>query len=899
MYNFHWRNILAFILTQCLIQTLQQNQPQNTVRSVNLFIINDEENIIANNSLNNAITNIKDKDPTVLGNVIVVQINGSDPKPALEKVCAVWDPIVRKGGPGVPDLVIDTTRSYFGTKTVNIFTSSLGIPKISGRYGQQSDIKHWGNLTADQKNYLIQIMPPVNLIPKAFRQLECEINASNAAIIIDNNYVRDPAFKSLQQNISTRHVIVQAQINNDDIDKQLNRIHDLDIVNYFVLGRENTLTNYLDVADDKNLTGRKYGIASNQQYLRKLTAQNLLPAPWLASTFYYDFVHISVEAMRSAIEGNLWPKEPRYFTCDEYNGTNTPMRNFDLLSQLRNATTNGIKPTFTRFHWGRSNGEHHAEFNRRVSMVVIGDGNSIYSDDLGLWNSEIRSPLNLTENFDTGLAHYDSIPIYRIVTVRRPPFIDFNNETNDWEGICIDMLKEMQKFMRFEYKIYESPDDKFGTMDESGNWDGMIKELMLDNADIALGTISVTAAREYVIDFTIPFYEPVGYSAITKRLLDRTRLFSFVGSLSVKVWSSAIVGFFTSSILIWVFDRWSPYSYRNDPNGRFSENYVRKFRLIDSFWFVFSSLSPQGGGIPPKNLSGQMVAGVWWLFGFITLAAYSANLAAYLTVSRLQPILKSWDDLKEQFDIQYSPVNPSDAYTYFERLKDIEERFYFVWKDISLNESLTDRERAALAIWEYPVDDEHTRLLGQMNEYGFPSSTEDGINRVLGLPPYPNDSSYALIAEATTVRYLAMTDCRFLLLEGEFSRKPYAIAVQQGSPLKELFDNAILKLLTEDKISELKKKWWDNNPKRQPWCPQRINKSDGMDIRQLGGIFIVLWVGIASAIVTLAVQYWWYRYRSRMRFKKDLENAGSLDNVEPKKFKVKPALRRISRVTNN
>lgn len=224
-----------------------------------LVIINDEENNIANNSLNNALSNIKDNDPTVLGDVIVVQINGSEPKPALEKVCAVWDPIVRKGGPGVPDLVIDTTRGYFATKTVDIFTSFLGIPKISGRYGQQSDVKHWGNLTADQKNYLIQIMPPVNLIPKAFRQLECEINASNAAIIIDSNYIRDPAYKSLQQNISTRHVIVEAKINNDNIDKQLNYINDLDIVNYFVLGKENTLTNYLDVADDKNLTGRKYG----------------------------------------------------------------------------------------------------------------------------------------------------------------------------------------------------------------------------------------------------------------------------------------------------------------------------------------------------------------------------------------------------------------------------------------------------------------------------------------------------------------------------------------------------------------------------------------------------------------------------------------------------------------
>ena len=39
----------------------------------------------------------------------------------------------------------------------------------------------------------------------------------------------------------------------------------------------------------------------------------------------------------------------------------------------------------------------------------------------------------------------------------------------------------------------------------------------------------------------------------------------------------------------------------------------------------------KGGGEAPKNLSGRLVAATWWLFGFIIIASYTANLAAFLT----------------------------------------------------------------------------------------------------------------------------------------------------------------------------------------------------------------------------------------------------------------------------
>ena len=57
-----------------------------------------------------------------------------------------------------------------------------------------------------------------------------------------------------------------------------------------------------------------------------------------------------------------------------------------------------------------------------------------------------------------------------------------------------------------------------------------------------------------------------------------------------------------------------------------------------------------------KTLVGRLVAATWWLFGFIIIASYTANLAAFLTVSRLETPVESLEDLSKQYKIQYSPL---------------------------------------------------------------------------------------------------------------------------------------------------------------------------------------------------------------------------------------------------
>lgn len=48
----------------------------------------------------------------------------------------------------------------------------------------------------------------------------------------------------------------------------------------------------------------------------------------------------------------------------------------------------------------------------------------------------------------------------------------------------------------------------------------------------------------------------------------------------------------------------------------------------------------------------------------------------------------------------------------------------------------------------------------------------------------------APLGDATDIRYQELTNCDLQMVGDEFSRKPYALAVQQGSPLKDQFNDA-------------------------------------------------------------------------------------------------------------
>lgn len=79
-----------------------------------------------------------------------------------------------------------------------------------------------------------------------------------------------------------------------------------------------------------------------------------------------------------------------------------------------------------------------------------------------------------------------------IFHLKQAPFIMKRraNGTVTFYGYCVDLIKDIQAIMGFEYELYEVPDGKYGNMDSKMNWNGMIKELMEKVDTIWLAPIS-------------------------------------------------------------------------------------------------------------------------------------------------------------------------------------------------------------------------------------------------------------------------------------------------------------------------------------------------------------------------------------------------------------------------
>jgi hypothetical protein len=94
----------------------------------------------------------------------------------------------------------------------------------------------------------------------------------------------DHKYKSLLQNIPTRHMIVKADLK--DGKEQLKRLRERDIFNYFIVGRISTIKNVLDSAEENEFFERQFAwhgitsvsimlrMASLLQIMRKLSAKS-------------------------------------------------------------------------------------------------------------------------------------------------------------------------------------------------------------------------------------------------------------------------------------------------------------------------------------------------------------------------------------------------------------------------------------------------------------------------------------------------------------------------------------------------------------------------------------------------------------------------------------------------
>ena len=88
----------------------------------------------------------------------------------------------------------------------------------------------------------------------------------------------------------------------------------------------------------------------------------------------------------------------------------------------------------------------------------------------------------------------------------KPAHPDRNYTGNDrYEGFCVDLAEQLSRIVNFTYELRLVKDKKFGAKDASGNWNGVIGELVRHEADLAIAGLTITLVREQAVEFSLPF----------------------------------------------------------------------------------------------------------------------------------------------------------------------------------------------------------------------------------------------------------------------------------------------------------------------------------------------------------------------------------------------------------
>jgi len=69
--------------------------------------------------------------------------------------------------------------------------------------------------------------------------------------------------------------------------------------------------------------------------------------------------------------------------------------------------------------------------------------------------------------------------------------------------------------------------------------------------------ISVMGDRERVIDFTVPFNDPVGISILMKKPENQTSLFKFLTVLEMEVWLCILAAYFVTRYVEFFKNGWT------------------------------------------------------------------------------------------------------------------------------------------------------------------------------------------------------------------------------------------------------------------------------------------------------------------------------------------------------
>ncbi|XP_005097800.1 glutamate receptor ionotropic, kainate 1 isoform X2 [Aplysia californica] len=210
----------------------------------------------------------------------------------------------------------------------------------------------------------------------------------------------------------------------------------------------------------------------------------------------------------------------------------------------------------------------------------------------------------------------------------------------------------------------------------------------------------------------------------------------------------------------------------------------------------------------------RAIIAFFWFCMLIIEAAYTANLAAYLTLQQIDDRIKTVHDLAGQTQLKYGLERGSDVMHYFK----------------------TQREDPYERMWAFMKLHEKDSLL---------TNTTEVIAKV-------KKGKLAFISDGVTNGYYANQHCGIESIEQNFGSKDFSLGFPRGAPYLDDINRALLELKEEGVLDTLKEKWWSagQNCTEDDDTRSISQKTTAeLELTNMIGVFIVLGVFIVIAII--------------------------------------------------
>uniref|UniRef100_A0AAV2LHB6 Glutamate receptor n=1 Tax=Knipowitschia caucasica TaxID=637954 RepID=A0AAV2LHB6_KNICA len=391
------------------------------------------------------------------------------------------------------------------------------------------------------------------------------------------------------------------------------------------------------------------------------------------------------------------------------------------------------------------------------------------------------------------------------------------------KGFCIDILKKIAKHVKFTYDLYLVTNGKHGKK-INGTWNGMVGEVVLKNAHMAVGSLTINEERSEVIDFSVPFIE-TGISVMVSRSNGTVSPSAFLEPFSADVWVMMFVMLLiVSAVAVFVFEYFSPVGYnRCLADGR--EPGGPSFTIGKAVWLlwglVFNNSVPVQN---PKGTTSKIMVSVWAFFAVIFLASYTANLAAFMIQEEYVDQVSGLSDKKFQKPNEFSP-----PFRFGTVPNGSTER--------NIRNNYRDMHAYMTSFHQKNVDEAL---------YSLKSGKLD-----------------AFIYDAAVLNYMAGRDegCKLVTIgSGKvFASTGYGIAIQKDSGWKRAVDLAILMLFGDGDMEEFEALWLTGI------CHNEKNEvmSSQLDVDNMAGVFYMLGAAMVLSLLTFISEhlfYWQLRF---------------------------------------